>query len=341
MEEHPFNEVDWCEFGASLCPSNQPHIACPHNGFKRSHCPKKVRVNLTKTFKKLILTKHNTYRNLVADGKALNFSRKASRMMEITWSDELQFIAEKHEDYCSVLYEGCRLIPGVGRVLHHQEFVRTSRLRIDVKGFLRKSIDGWFSMHEYSHVGESLNGRYLVVKTDQPFRENFISMIQENIQRMGCSYVIYEMQKKKKETMYGHLLTCNYAGVGQEDIGHAFKIGKPCSECESVQSHCSKKYLNLCRENPPVPINSSNKIDSEGCFEINSDDLNLSIKINLLNQWEMIEEENSSEILRKSTENELFYSTTVSPEDTEFYWASIDLSFGFGFIILILLIIIL
>lgn len=171
---------------------------------------------LNDTYKKLIVTQHNTLRNRIAGGKLDPFP-SASRMQELSWDESLASID---------LWQSHPFGQNVG--------VNTTDFRTNYL-FIKKTINIWFNEYRSTHIS-------MIDKFDKRYENssNFAVMINENNNKVGCNFIVY-----KKKVLLSKLLYCNYAEDNLDDE-MVYTKGKSCSECSDIGLQCSLKYENLC-----------------------------------------------------------------------------------------------
>ncbi|XP_063697474.1 antigen 5 like allergen Cul n 1-like [Culicoides brevitarsis] len=215
-----------------------PHIACPGN-YQNKCNGKGKEVPITPDLKKAILNKHNGCRNDLAGGRVPGFS-SAGNMPEMTWDDELAFIASKNAMNCNFDHDKCRSTRRFKQAGQNLAVKWLSGQTMDDKTFVENAIDSWWN--EYKQADQSVIDSY---HSNGAVIGHFTQMAHEEAHKIGCAISMYPESKVisgKNWDGITRYLVCNYATTNIRDRP-IYKKGSPTSACKGGRS---KNYSNLC-----------------------------------------------------------------------------------------------
>ncbi|XP_062550445.1 antigen 5 like allergen Cul n 1-like [Armigeres subalbatus] len=228
---------------SSACPGALPNVGC---GCKESTygplCDGKnaQKIDLDDKLKALILDEHNVRRNALACG-TIKPHPPAAKMIELTWNDELEFLAECNTMKCVYGHDSCRSTseyPFAGQNIASK--LVCGRTPLAVEGMIVDSVDVWFQ--EYKNTTPAMTDSYPEGKVPGGPIGHFTQLVNDMVQCIGCSYITYEEQRENKKTCQRHYLVCNYSYsnfIGEKTYT---KSQKPAVECYSRAS----KHSCLC-----------------------------------------------------------------------------------------------
>ncbi|XP_055692641.1 venom allergen 5-like [Lutzomyia longipalpis] len=230
------DEVDWCSIESKSCAAGTSHVACNENSFEFGECEDLVVPKMTVKVKKMLLLRHNYYRNLLAGGH-VEGKPSASRMMQMHWDNQLEFLSTKHVEHCNFAHDGCRATESWSIVGQNIALFESP---VDAAGdsieYLASAVDLWFAEHSVASVNAPEE-----VDTSTG---HFLTMMLERNHRVGCAVATYKTLNGSG-IRYNHLITCDYSAglVKGEDT---YKIGDSSSECSEFHAHPSAMYDSLC-----------------------------------------------------------------------------------------------
>ncbi|XP_063697473.1 antigen 5 like allergen Cul n 1-like [Culicoides brevitarsis] len=205
-----------------------PHIACP--GYYQNKCEPGAReIVITPELRQLILDKHNRYRDDLAGGRVHGFER-AAHLPEMTWDDELAFIASKNAMNCDFAHDKCRntrRFKQAGQNLAYASGNLPENANDYV--FIEDAIKGWWDEHKdcdqriTDQYPQRMSGRMIL---------HFTAMAHEHNYKVGCAASHYQ-----GNTRY---LVCNYATVTITGKP-VYKRGR-----RNCKYGYSQRYPNLC-----------------------------------------------------------------------------------------------
>ncbi|CAG0897825.1 unnamed protein product [Darwinula stevensoni] len=196
----------------------QNHTGClPED----SECPKVAR-GVSSFEKGFIVNLHNELRTKVANGqnpyKALQL--QSSAMLEMSWDDELAFIAQKWADQCR-FENDCNQCRRVARFSVGQNlFFSKSKFQEDPNADWRLPLYAWFSMAQ------------LFPQEDVPSYKagsewsTYTQMVWGKSYKVGCGFASF-----RDGSDYLKLYVCNYGPAGNLIGQQVYSTGSPCSSC--------------------------------------------------------------------------------------------------------------
>lgn len=177
--------------------------------------------------RKKFITLHNIFRNKVALGKEPNEgSSEASNMMALSYSFELEFIAQCWANACKSEKDRCR---STNKYLHVGQNIYYSK---EESSTIEIGIKSWFK-----HIYLLENSMVDSFQNTTDARINTVSQIlwAETVE-IGCGSLNFEGS---------HLLICNYGPAGNVNNASIYKKGKSCSNCPN-NIRCNHEYPGLC-----------------------------------------------------------------------------------------------
>lgn len=231
---------------SDICPEKLPNIgcACGPNPIKAKasfapQCANKnpQRVALDNKLKSLVLREHNSRRSLVACGRVSPFP-PAAKMTELTWDDELEYLAWCNTRRCTYGHDQCRstrTFPYAGQNIAAKLFC--GKLPPTPEEVIRNSIDIWYEEHKNTTLATMQ--KFSGSKPGCPIG-HFTLMVNDFVKRLGCSFVVFDQQPKNNKTCQLHYLVCNYSYaniMNQKTYTSSPKAGRDCSAL-STQFPC-------------------------------------------------------------------------------------------------------
>jgi len=182
---------------------------------------------LSQTAKDTILDLHNEARSRVALGNQRG-QPSAANMMKLTWSTELENIAQKYADTCPGPNHNEARTPG--DVYFGENIAWNMYMKLDkpedvenTQGGLKWYIDNWFS------EVDDFNGNNLVAySTNGPVVGHYVQMVWGETSEVGCGSVA---TAKDKSGMFSNWLYCNYSPGGNILGTVLYEKGPACSKC--------------------------------------------------------------------------------------------------------------
>lgn len=228
-----------------------PFCSLPCKNIKNELCSKGAcigdeKYELTYDLTLWMLEEHNVYRNLLAGGTALSsFTQQSSNMNVLSWSSELQFLAQCWAMKCTIKTQKCISSPSFNST--SQNVYRTSKKELaGTKNILTTAFEYWSSD---AHLLKESPGTGTVMFEG---KGGFAQIAYAGTKFIGCG--------SATNLKYVYVV-CNYYPKNPTPSDHIFKLGQPCSECKK----CNRFYVNLCGqiETPPffnIELNLAFKI---------------------------------------------------------------------------------
>ncbi|XP_029732953.1 antigen 5 like allergen Cul n 1-like [Aedes albopictus] len=238
--------INYCK--PSLCPVQKPHIACNVTSKFGPKCGTIANiVPMNSTNVALIVSMHNLYRSVIAQGK-LNYTKQeyfptAERMPTIQWDDELAYIAEANARHCVFEHDKCRnteQLKSAGQNLawiSYYGFFQT-----DAK-LISQMINYWY--REYIYADRSIISNY-PKNYGGPAIGHFTAMVADRSNRIGCAMVSFEESPWMRK-----YLVCNYSitNIINQPV---YKAGPTASKCVTGQN---PDYAGLCSVDEVIDSN--------------------------------------------------------------------------------------
>ncbi|XP_055708791.1 antigen 5 like allergen Cul n 1-like [Phlebotomus papatasi] len=249
-------EVDWCDIEKKFCPQGTSHIACSGNAFGYGECEDLEVVEMSSRMKKMILLRHNYYRNLVAGG-LLDGKPSASKMAQIHWDEKLEYLARKHVEHCNFAHDGCRATDSWRIVGQNIALFESKMDTGEPEEHLVAAVDLWFAEHFDATVNAPFD-------QDVP-TGHFLTMMLEGNHRMGCSMARYRTLRDEA-IRYNYLITCDYSDalvIGED----TYQEGPPCSLCHTLGAHPSYIFDSLCDDQDNTIEEDSEDYSATECWK--------------------------------------------------------------------------
>lgn len=180
----------------------------------------------------VILEAHNNKRNDIALGKEKKTgNQKASDMKIMSYSPELEFVAQCWSNNCNIDHDLCssiRKVPDVGQnlIYFRNAYDPTNTM------YLKKAVDIWYSEADYLGKNTIQSFEYDISYS------NFTQMIWASTYMIGCGRTAFKN---------GVFIVCNYAPEGNDDGVPVYNISSaPCMNCGNTT--CNHRYKGLCGE---------------------------------------------------------------------------------------------
>lgn len=235
-----------------VCPAGMKNIGCGCDGTSYGdQCAGKNprRVVLNDKQKALVLKEHNVRRNMLACGTAEPHP-PGSRMTEVIWDKELEFLADCNSAKCVYGHDQCRStseFPHAGQNIAAK--LTCGKPLSTPEEVIITSIDVWFT--EYKNT--------TLVDTDAYPRKaaggaigHFTVMSNDNVRRLGCSYIVFEEPGRLGiKVCYRYYFVCNYSYnnfIGKKTY---CKDRVPAKNCAAR----SAQYSCLCDNKQPLYVN--------------------------------------------------------------------------------------
>lgn len=222
--------VDYCTIES--CAKGE-HTLCKYPTEKIA-CADGDGAGLTEELKKVILDHHNVLRQNVAKGKQ-SPQPEASNMVQLTWDNELEKIAQRWANQCIFGHDSCKNTENstVGQNIASLSINITSP---NITEAVLKMIDNWYDevkkfnkINVKKYKSSSATGHYSQMNWAQT-------------EAIGCGFIQLDNENKHHRKSE---LVCNYMPAGNVIGQPMYKIGTACSECANGFK-CSEKYPGLC-----------------------------------------------------------------------------------------------
>merc|ERR1712055_307662 len=220
---HAENE-DYCALGAG-------HTMCKFKGPSSSCTQKTKSRGMTQASKEAVLAKHNELRRKVAKGEEAG-QPGASNMRELVWDEELEAIAQRWADQCTL-----------GHYKDPKEPFKNSRALLDgtpagqnlawsqASAQLNEdqlmeqnvgAVQGW-----YDEVSK-FNSAGIDAFSFSRATGHYTQLVWAETDRLGCGTVHY---KDDSNGVLTNFVVCNYAVAGNMQGGSMYAQGSACTSC--------------------------------------------------------------------------------------------------------------
>ncbi|XP_050518613.1 venom allergen 5-like [Diabrotica virgifera virgifera] len=225
-------------------------LTCDHGKFQHTVCIRKKeqcgkgpkchpsfrQVALTDKMRRIILDRHNALRNKVATGQEkIGNQPSASNMRALSWSRELEYIAQCWTNNCQYKHDDCRRTKKWGGVGQNVAIQSTYNFVFKDLDAFERSIKAWYS--EVKIFNSSMLPRY---ESKGETIQHYTQLVWAKTDNVGCAATFY-----KNSTGWNfHLIACNYGPTGNYKYNSVYKQGPPVSDCGKLP--VNKKYRGLC-----------------------------------------------------------------------------------------------
>ncbi|XP_055625099.1 antigen 5 like allergen Cul n 1-like [Toxorhynchites rutilus septentrionalis] len=243
---------DYCQ--KDVCPGGKPNIGC-HCGPKTkaasaygSQCSGKHahKIVVDSKLKNLILREHNMRRNLIACGSVAPYPA-AAKMTEVTWDDELEYLAWCNTRSCVYDHDQCRStidFPFAGQNIAARTVCQAKPIKPEE--LITSSIDIWFMEHQ--NATPAMIDKFPGKHTGNPIG-HFTVLVNDRVRRIGCSLIVYETSHSiSTKPCLSHYIVCNYSYINFMGEKTYNKSDKSAVDC-SVRS---SQYSCLCGSAEPL-----------------------------------------------------------------------------------------
>jgi len=221
---------------AQYCAANPKHTMCIYPDPDSKTCGSGVIVNgLSDAGRKALLERHNELRNGAAQGTD---QPAASNLRKLTWSNELEAIAQRWTEQCSFGHDKNRNLLDGTYVGQNAYMSSSSRQPSEsaVNSGAGKAVDAWYNeVHEPGFSTSDIS----------PFvfsygAGHYTQVVWAETTKVGCGLVTY-----KEGGMFKEIIVCNYAKGGNMQGAEMYKQGAGGSQCPAGTSQDSQ-YAGLC-----------------------------------------------------------------------------------------------
>ncbi|XP_057655792.1 venom allergen 5.02-like [Diorhabda carinulata] len=229
--------VDYCQLSCG----DEVNTACsgaPWKCGRRENCKKMCTEDgLTKEEKHTILHLHNYYRNEIATGREKRGNQpKAADMMELTYDDDLEYLAQCSTNRCKYEHDTCRKTEkysSVGQNIGlHSTNADSSNRTLIIVNLVRR----WYD--EVTDVKrEDIENFGLSDRTESI--AHYTQLVWSETKQVGCGLTMNE-----EDNIYNFYLACNYGPMGNVLNGSVYKIGNTRSQCSTDSGH--NDWSGLC-----------------------------------------------------------------------------------------------
>ncbi|KAJ9576854.1 hypothetical protein L9F63_006572 [Diploptera punctata] len=213
------SSFDYCTIE---CNGNK-HTMCLYSSVSNA-CRDYKKNSFTKSVKDIIVKEHNRYRRIIAKGQKAEQDHpglpSASNMLEVSWHEELETIAQMWADQCKFEHDKCRdtkeFSSGQNLAMHWS----TVAFEMPVKQF----ISNWYNEIK-QFDSNSINGYVFEHSTG-----HFTQVVWAETRYIGCGGSIYGDAINGNDGQTGFFV-CNYGPSGNYLNKKIYETGKPCSKC--------------------------------------------------------------------------------------------------------------
>ncbi|XP_028130873.1 venom allergen 5-like [Diabrotica virgifera virgifera] len=202
-----------------------------------SDCKNFKQLGLSDADRRYVLDLHNKYRNRVALGQEKTGPQpQASNMRALSYSKELEYIAQCHTNSCKYAHDKCRKTPEWGWV--GQNIAIRKRNKGDIlptQEFLNWAMDSF-----YKEV-KDFNPSW-VSSFDQHGKAvgHYTAIVWARTRYVGCGITFFV----DGEGWDAYYIACNYGEGGNVNTLPVYEQGTPASKCDGLPKN--SKYPGLC-----------------------------------------------------------------------------------------------
>jgi len=254
----PSNFSTYCQLEKKKCKGKR-HIGCEKNdeyfALNQACANTGKFVPVDGNMKQTVLDTHNSLRDSIAGGGVETYP-SASKMLEMTWDNELADVACDHVKYCQTNADECRSTASYDQPGQNTKLYSTTNPQESVTSILQSGIFEWFGEYNNtrptiidSYVERNKWGSWNAGTTNNAY-SHFTVMVKENNDKVGCCYIKYT-DRVGGQNMYNHLFTCNYRQDNQL-YKKTYTSGEPQSQCYQwgLDYKASDRWSNLCTTSP-------------------------------------------------------------------------------------------
>jgi hypothetical protein len=207
---------------------------------------------MTPELQKVIVDRHNYFRNQVAGGTISGFQGvtlpTAVRMASIRWNDQLAHFASLNAMQCVYAHDNCRSSPafnwaGQNLAIQMTPDSETSRSFV-ISEYLLNMIGLWFNEHAFARVSDI--NKFTTLNNGNEQIGHFTALTNELQTDVGCAVVHYDNQGWR-----AHYMICNYAFTNMLNFP-VYRSGTVGSQCTTGRNPL---YPNLCSVNEKINPN--------------------------------------------------------------------------------------
>ncbi|XP_028130822.1 venom allergen 3 [Diabrotica virgifera virgifera] len=194
-------------------------------------------IPLTDADRRLILDVHNDLRNKIASGKETTGAQpSASNMKALSYSKELETIAQCHTNKCVFEHDKCRRSAAHGWVGQNLGLRSSTATDNDNEAVIKGAIQSWFDeVKDFNNTWVDSFGYYPTTKVVG----HYTQAAWADTTKVGCGLTFYD-----SGNWNNWFVACNYAPGGNINTQSVYKVGKPASECGA--SGVNSNYPDLC-----------------------------------------------------------------------------------------------
>ncbi|EDW07433.1 antigen 5 like allergen Cul n 1 [Drosophila mojavensis] len=234
--------TNYCKYN---CPGIQ-HIGCNHNGNWKASCPKdRALVSLSAAEKKVILSYHNEYRNIIAGGSG-NRLPAACRMATMQWDDELAYLASLNVKTCTMTHDNCHNTPAFQYSGQNLAWVSYNGV-LNVTDKASVCFKMWYN--ELPHVNRDIVTSFPAVYNG-PVIGHVTVMAADRNTHVGCAASTYSSSGNFYKIF---LIACNYATNNLYGVKVYDACSKPATKCTTG---VNPKYKFLCSPKEVYDVNN-------------------------------------------------------------------------------------
>lgn len=217
---------------AGYCDLSPQHTMCMYEGPSKECEKKTVFREMSQNAKDMMLKKHNDQRRRVAKG-LVEGQPPAADMMEVTWDEELERIAQRWADQCMYKHDfkGNTKLDGshMGQNLYLGEssFIYEKQ---DFEDEIEFVFEAWSAegLRNGSDLIDLLENFQFPEDVDFKIG-HYTQTIWSRNSRIGCANIFWKEEKKRKS--YQNMIVCNYSKGGNIPGEKVYTQGAACSSC--------------------------------------------------------------------------------------------------------------
>ncbi|GAB0098728.1 hypothetical protein DMENIID0001_145170 [Sergentomyia squamirostris] len=221
--------IDWCAMKTQYC-GGAEHIACEPNSFPMGSGIRNLKVvPITTEIKNMFVTRHNYYRSRIALGQEPKLPA-ASRMRQMSWNDNLAYVANAHAKHGNFQHDTCREFTEFPDSGQNLAMGYSSIPFTNILASLESHVDLWYT-DEMAIVRDKMPSCIDKFTGSPNCLEagHFTVLVKDSNRACGCAAYTFETQISGT-WWYTLLTTCNYAdtNIGNQAV---YAKGAACSGC--------------------------------------------------------------------------------------------------------------
>lgn len=223
----------WCHLSCK-----KAHTVCDREGCMPDVVCGQVYVQMNDDLRLQLLNEHNKFRNIIALGlDSRRGNSAASNMQALSYSKELEFVAQCWANACEYANDMCRITPNFPNV-GQNVYEKYGKSMYNDHRYYLLAVRFWFDQIE--NINRSLIDSYH--NEYEVYYKEFSQMMWAKTTHVGCGALANSKLKK----MNLIIVVCNYSPAGNIFREPMYKRGRPASECPPGFPANASKFQGLC-----------------------------------------------------------------------------------------------